>query len=685
MSTPVWQTPEQQGTCLVAAMDHSGCSGLAQVLVSAGIGTHVAGLDAGIAGLLEPSCIQVIFLYAPPETAVAHGLTEGLEPSGFLEQWVAQHQTLLGHLKRHRGRWVLLDASAAGVDPGAAISAIGAPPPAQALSPVVTTPMALERLLTAGAAQAAPDIQRIAAHLAALSTPVNADQAAPSAPADPISNYLDLQAELRLQTDARQRSESEALKAQTRSEKARTEAEALAAARQAQIEQLNAARAITEQQLTDRQAQLDETTRAKTDAEALAHARQAEIAQLSAAKAAADTLAAARQGQLDEAAKARETQRAEVADLKSENELLLLQLHQVQEELESWFLKSKAGEEELSSAKQAAQDAEALAHARQAEIEQANAAKAAAEKIASERQTQIEQANAAKAAAEKVAAERQSQLDEAAKARETQRAEVAELKSENELLLLQLHQVQEELEAWFLKAKDLGEELQQAKQSGKAALEEVKTRLDQARQNKDIAEKLARERYDALQEVRREKRRLEKALLPPPEMSAAQPIPAPEPPTMDSHDGPVGSSQTPPHAKLPIDPAKIPVLRAEPSDDQAPAAAPNPVKGPGGLFQRKRRIKGLKKKDVALVRTSELFDAQWYLQTNTDVAEEGFDPVEHYLAFGFAERRNPSLRFDASFYLERNPDVSMAGNNPLLHYLKFGKAEGRAIRVADTG
>ena len=580
-------------------------------------------MEAGIAGLLEPSCTQVIFLYTAPETAITHALAEGIAPPGFLDRWAAQHQALLGQLKRHRGRWVLLDASAAGLDPVSTVAAIGATPPEQAPGPVAPLPMALERLLTAGAVQAAPDVQRIAAHLMALSTPVNADQVAPSAPEDPISDYLDLQAEIRLQTDALQRSEREALQAHTRAEQARAEAEALAVAHQAQ---------------------LDETTRAKTNAEALAHARQAEIEQLCAAKAAAEKVAAERQSQLDEAANASGMQRAEVAELKSENELLLLQLHQVQEELESWFLNGKAGEEELSSAKQVTQEAEALAHARQAEIEQLCAAKAAADKLA---------------------AECQSQLDQAAKALETQRAEVAELKSESELLLLQLHQVQEELESWFLKTKDYGEELQQAKQSGRAALEEAKARLDQARQNKDIAEKLARERYDVIRELRREKRRLETALALPVEEPRAEQAPAPQKPA--------------------IDPAKTPVSQSVMHEEQARAAAPSRATGLGGLFHRRRRIKGLKKKDVSVIRTSELFDADWYLETHTDVAEAGFDAAEHYLAFGYAEGRNPSPYFDGASYLALNPDVSAAGDNPLLHYLKFGKAEGRAINVSDAG
>ena len=94
------------------------------------------------------------------------------------------------------------------------------------------------------------------------------------------------------------------------------------------------------------------------------------------------------------------------AALQEENELLLAQLHQVQEELESFFLKSKQFEEAASQA----------------------AAKLKAE-------TDAKNAEAGKAQAE------------AAKAKD--------LQEENDLLLAQLHQVQEELERYYLKNKDL--------------------------------------------------------------------------------------------------------------------------------------------------------------------------------------------------------------------------------------
>ena len=80
---------------------------------------------------------------------------------------------------------------------------------------------------------------------------------------------------------------------------------------------------------------------------------------------------------------------------------------------------------------------------------------------------------------------------------------------------------------------------------------------------------------------------------------------------------------------------------------------------------------------MALVQSSGLFHAEWYLQTYPDVAKEGVDPLEHFLRHGAAEGRNPSTEFVTEYYLSMYPDVREAEMNPLLHYIKFGRQEGR--------
>ena len=232
------------------------------------------------------------------------------------------------------------------------------------------------------------------------------------------------------------------------------------------------------------------------------------------------------------------TANLEVTELKQENELLLLQLHQEQEELESHFLKNQAlsqVSEQLDQLKkdlialQAQRDALAkeraelvkgrdtqakLLQERQTQLELAAKTQEAAVKAKEQQsklvadlqlavaalQSQKEQLTKekstlshAKAAETKAKVEAFAQRDQAAKdktaptqQRDALQAEktnlhhqleqlqaqlkqattasaqanqasleVTELKQENELLLLQLHQVQEELEHYFLRHQEL--------------------------------------------------------------------------------------------------------------------------------------------------------------------------------------------------------------------------------------
>jgi glycosyltransferase involved in cell wall biosynthesis len=83
--------------------------------------------------------------------------------------------------------------------------------------------------------------------------------------------------------------------------------------------------------------------------------------------------------------------------------------------------------------------------------------------------------------------------------------------------------------------------------------------------------------------------------------------------------------------------------------------------------------------DIELLRSSHLFDADFYRATYPDIGPQ-IDPVKHYLRFGPDEGRQPSALFDAVAYLRDNPDVARARVNPLVHYLRFGQAEGRVAQ-----
>jgi GT2 family glycosyltransferase/glycosyltransferase involved in cell wall biosynthesis len=87
--------------------------------------------------------------------------------------------------------------------------------------------------------------------------------------------------------------------------------------------------------------------------------------------------------------------------------------------------------------------------------------------------------------------------------------------------------------------------------------------------------------------------------------------------------------------------------------------------------------------DRSVIGRSGLFDTEWYLAQNPDVAAAGTNPLVHYLRHGAAEGRDPNPLFDTDWYLAQNPDVAAAGINPLVHYLRHGAAEGRDPRDPD--
>lgn len=107
-----------------------------------------------------------------------------------------------------------------------------------------------------------------------------------------------------------------------------------------------------------------------------------------------------------------------------------------------------------------------------------------------------------------------------------------------------------------------------------------------------------------------------------------------------------------------------------------------------------------------------LFDAQFYLRENKDVAASGIDPFLHFVWRGASQNRDPAEDFDTAFfkgqsgptridpvryylrygaaagldpnpsfstasYLIRYPDVAASGINPLQHYRTNGREEGR--------
>ncbi|WP_346796486.1 hypothetical protein R5M92_13510 [Halomonas sp. Bachu 37] len=164
--------------------------------------------------------------------------------------------------------------------------------------------------------------------------------------------------------------------------------------------------------------------------------------------------------------------REEHKEATEENDLLLAQLHQVQEELEKQFLEGKAHQEsaktqlgehtqritaltqqlEQAKAKQSELSME-LEKNRQAhkQAETAHTAlKAEHQKLKLQQEQQQAQSSQALTQANTQQAELTQSLEASRKALADSEAEQTELAEENDLLLAQLHHVQEELERYFL-------------------------------------------------------------------------------------------------------------------------------------------------------------------------------------------------------------------------------------------
>ncbi|WP_159786712.1 hypothetical protein [Sodalinema gerasimenkoae] len=96
----------------------------------------------------------------------------------------------------------------------------------------------------------------------------------------------------------------------------------------------------------------------------------------------------------------------------------------------------------------------------------------------------------------------------------------------------------------------------------------------------------------------------------------------------------------------------------------------------------------IKRDPLTGVQFEEFFDADFYLASNPDVADEvangGMsDPLTHFQRHGQYEGRNPNAFFDTAFYLASNPDVAAEVAEGLTesavhHFLNYGQFDWRS-------
>lgn len=240
-----------------------------------------------------------------------------------------------------------------------------------------------------------------------------------------------------------------------------------------------------------------------------------------------------------------------------------------------------------------------------------------------------------------IEAERKA-ADIAARNCEQLRRDCERLRQENQDLLLELHQVQEEFEQYYLKSVDLAKRIDDE--------ERWTERVPQGQQHSDGFSH-EQEKQHLLIQLHQVQEELEQYYRKSVELSAV-------------------TSAAPPKV-------------AAPSGADAvgrPSLAARLV--PGRLRARLEHAKARRAHQARLdaIRKSQWFDRGWYLDTYADVRAAEMDPVEHYSNFGWREGRDPSPGFDTRYYLQSNPDVASSGLDPLWHFIAYGLKEGRLPR-----
>ena len=250
--------------------------------------------------------------------------------------------------------------------------------------------------------------------------------------------------------------------------------------------------------------------------------------------------------------------------------------------------------------------------------------------------------------------------------------ELERLKEENDLILNQLHRVQEELEKYYLNAKEL-EKLQDLHPQLEQALAEKK-------QKEQEIQKVSRAQEEALsqkKDLEKEKGQLQaqqKELQEENDLILKQLFKVQE--ELEKYyldNQSLKKSQKELQADFKKSKSKIDEKNKKFYKFKAPLRLLR------RLAHRLSPKRWHQAKQIKLVRRSDYFDADWYRETYPDVKNKRVDPAKHYVLFGGTEGRDPSPRFSSKSYLNNNPDVAETGDNPLVHYLLHGKSESRKV------
>ncbi len=590
---------------------------------------------------------RFLLFYTRPEAALVEAMQQGVDPIDALQHWQRNTRQLLAFYRRNRRKALLIDASCALTEPQLFVETCVTTFNLVAKATDQPTlrirqPSALLQLIAAQLIIQGPDLSALLAELEASATEI-ATEPQPRDEND-FSSMFQEYLQPRLKT-LQLATEKEQFILQLHQVKEELEATSLTAKTEAQI-------ATDEKAVLSRQ--LAETQASQVKQQASAASQQASlISKLSAFE-------------------------TSHQDTEQENELLLLQLHQVQEELEATFLAAQAAE-------QTATDEKAALNRQLTEV------------LAGQSQRQASASSELDALKLKLTAFETSHQDSV---------------QENELLLLQLHQVQEELEATFLAAQAA----EQTVTDEKAARNRQRTEVlaDQTQRQASTSSELdaLKLKLTALETSHQDTEQENELLLL--QLHQVQEELEHYFLQYQSLEEKIVLAESTRHVteSLALDrklskPGKIgkdrikPLFHSSWYQKQAgkrtlPLAhylkhgwkkqlSPHPLFDPQ-FYIEKHRLEDLNYCPLTHFidvghklgySPHPLFDSQWYLTEYPDVKESGINPLLHYLVCGANEGRDPSKAFHTDWYLATYPDVRESGMNPLLHFALHGKADER--------
>lgn len=84
----------------------------------------------------------------------------------------------------------------------------------------------------------------------------------------------------------------------------------------------------------------------------------------------------------------------------------------------------------------------------------------------------------------------------------------------------------------------------------------------------------------------------------------------------------------------------------------------------------------------SIIKSSNLFDENYYLTNYPEVKNLDFDSINHYITFGKIEGTNPCKNFDSEKFTNNNPLVSEFEMSPFLYFILYGNSEKNFLYIS---